>query len=986
MTASSLHKLGIVGVSAALLVSGLTASVLASQAATEGADAPLQLLQSPAAGTLSSLGGVSGYVTSQAKGDLNGWLTGQGVDPAAAGPITDTTLPSQAQGAITVNNGTVSLASGATGVNVGYLVGEATGTENLTLSMANLAPTTVPTSDEDPIAYALTWEDMRSWLNGTEWNGHYNYNGASFDFTVTWSPTQATVTAGPSNASPDIVNYLTSGIANGLNSPTDETPPGGIFLTSLIATHWSDSWSDTSPLPYSFAYAVNGALTPGGSVTVNPQDVVANSSLKDFTFSGAQASGPLTDIPLTDLFPESVLTSWPSLSAFSDYLGAENVSEVATMLITSVLNSGQLDSWISDYFVDQVNDMMAGMASGAAITLQPLSSDTLAKIQSNTPDAVARLVEGGFPQWLASNVSADITVDSALDPGTVTSLTPTGVTYTAPAEPTPSESTTTPSPSPTETTTTPSTSPTQTTIVPPTSATQSPTQTPTQTTVAPSTSPTQTTVVPPTGTPTPTQSVTVVPPTGTPTPTQSVTVVPPTGTPTPTQSQTVVPPTGTPTPTQSETVVPPTGTPTPTQSETVVPPTGTPTQSPTEASTVPPSPRAVNGSLEVSPLRVTNGSTVAIASVVNDAGEPVPGIDVTFDINGNAQFSNGSTQVVSTTDDNGQASALITTSITACINPGFDVSASMSTQSGSLQLAGSPTHASVAPMTVECGNLPPTVVVLVANGTQISGTAGPGEQVNVVTDSGAPLGDAVTDGNRNWVIQTPVGTPSQFITIGSVDSSGDIVAQIRQWLDTDRPAAPRIDRSNTTEVSGNVGAVEAFATVTVTFPDGTTAMTQANEDGSYRVATPANMTLGTATVTQTDAAGNVSDPSTANLVKASTLTATLRYTQVQAGNLQTVTGTGFRYGERVTASLCNAAGSCSTVGSATASILGRVSITFTVPKATVGGAYTVTLSGPTSGSVSSVAFAVTVPATSASNCCWWSAYVCWWLKWGWLFR
>ncbi|WP_228146829.1 Ig-like domain-containing protein, partial [Acinetobacter baumannii] len=71
--------------------------------------------------------------------------------------------------------------------------------------------------------------------------------------------------------------------------------------------------------------------------------------------------------------------------------------------------------------------------------------------------------------------------------------------------------------------------------------------------------------------------------------------------------------------------------------------------------------------------------------------------------------------------------------------------------------------------------------------------------------------------------------------------------------------APVLDPINATDpVSGQA---EPGSTVTVTYPDGTTATVVAGTDGSWSVPNPGNLVDGD-TVTATDVAGNASTPVT----------------------------------------------------------------------------------------------------------------------------
>ncbi|MFW2163222.1 Ig-like domain-containing protein, partial [Acinetobacter beijerinckii] len=81
-------------------------------------------------------------------------------------------------------------------------------------------------------------------------------------------------------------------------------------------------------------------------------------------------------------------------------------------------------------------------------------------------------------------------------------------------------------------------------------------------------------------------------------------------------------------------------------------------------------------------------------------------------------------------------------------------------------------------------------------------------------------------------------------------------------VDTTAPNAPAIDPINA--VDPITGTAEPDSTVTVTFPDGSTAQVVADPTtGAWTVANPGNLLDGdTVTATATDAAGNESLPAT----------------------------------------------------------------------------------------------------------------------------
>ncbi|HFI0374682.1 TPA: Ig-like domain-containing protein, partial [Streptococcus suis] len=104
------------------------------------------------------------------------------------------------------------------------------------------------------------------------------------------------------------------------------------------------------------------------------------------------------------------------------------------------------------------------------------------------------------------------------------------------------------------------------------------------------------------------------------------------------------------------------------------------------------------------------------------------------------------------------------------------------------------------------------------------------------------------------------------ITATSTDKAGNesdpSEPKVATTPDTTAPEAPVVNapKEGDTTVTGKT---EPGATVTVTFPDGSTATTTADEDGNYTVDVPAGVELkegDKVTATATDKAGNVSEP------------------------------------------------------------------------------------------------------------------------------
>ena len=123
-------------------------------------------------------------------------------------------------------------------------------------------------------------------------------------------------------------------------------------------------------------------------------------------------------------------------------------------------------------------------------------------------------------------------------------------------------------------------------------------------------------------------------------------------------------------------------------------------------------------------LSVDPGTTIATANVVRQ-GAPAAGVDVSFQIDGDAQFDTGGTTVIVTTDSMGQALAPITAISDGCDSAEFDVSAYILGDDSMTPLDGSPIHVSAAPP--------------------------PGGCRTVLTVSVAPTGDnAYANGEDSW--------------------------------------------------------------------------------------------------------------------------------------------------------------------------------------------------------------------------------------------
>ncbi|WP_228268807.1 Ig-like domain-containing protein, partial [Acinetobacter oleivorans] len=145
----------------------------------------------------------------------------------------------------------------------------------------------------------------------------------------------------------------------------------------------------------------------------------------------------------------------------------------------------------------------------------------------------------------------------------------------------------------------------------------------------------------------------------------------------------------------------------------------------------------------------------------------------------------------------------------------------------------------------------------------LSGTVNDPTATVVVTVDGVDY-PAVNNGDGTWTLADntlPALTDGPHtITVTATDPAGNAGTDTAVvTIDTTAPNAPVLDPINATDPV--TGTAEPGSTVTVSFPDGTTATVVAGTDGSWSVPNPGDLTDGqTVTATATDPAGNTSLP------------------------------------------------------------------------------------------------------------------------------
>ncbi|PTI84589.1 hypothetical protein BU077_06170 [Staphylococcus warneri] len=161
----------------------------------------------------------------------------------------------------------------------------------------------------------------------------------------------------------------------------------------------------------------------------------------------------------------------------------------------------------------------------------------------------------------------------------------------------------------------------------------------------------------------------------------------------------------------------------------------------------------------------------------------------------------------------------------------------------------------------------PTVNPVTSDDTQITGKAEPNSTVTVTFPDGHTA-SGTTDADGNYVINIPSSEDlkgGETLPVTATDKAGNTSEQASTVVtDTTAPTVPSVNpvTSDDTQITGKA---EPGSTVTVTFPDGTTATGTTDADGNYTIDIPANEDLKggeTLPVTATDKDGNKSEPAT----------------------------------------------------------------------------------------------------------------------------
>ncbi|EKT4522839.1 BapA prefix-like domain-containing protein [Pseudomonas putida] len=248
---------------------------------------------------------------------------------------------------------------------------------------------------------------------------------------------------------------------------------------------------------------------------------------------------------------------------------------------------------------------------------------------------------------------------------------------------------------------------------------------------------------------------------------------------------------------------------------------------------------------------------------------------------------------------------------------------------------------------------PPTPIINPTNGLVISGTAEAGATVILTDGTGNPIGEATADGSGNWtfVPATPLANGTVVEAVAQ-DPAGNQSGPASTTVDSVAPAAPVLDPSNGTVISGTA---EAGAQVTLTDGNGNP-IAQVTADGSGNWSFTPGTPLPNGTVVNAvaqDAAGNSSGPATTTVDSVAPATPT-----IEPSNGVVISGTA-----EAGATVILTDGNGASIGEVTADGSGNwtFSPTTPLPDGTVVNAVAQDPAGNTSGPVSTTVDAVAPP-------------------------
>ncbi|MDV6571750.1 BapA prefix-like domain-containing protein [Pseudomonas aeruginosa] len=257
------------------------------------------------------------------------------------------------------------------------------------------------------------------------------------------------------------------------------------------------------------------------------------------------------------------------------------------------------------------------------------------------------------------------------------------------------------------------------------------------------------------------------------------------------------------------------------------------------------------------------GNTSGPASVTVDAiAPPAPVIDPSNGVVISGTAEAGATVIL--TDGNGNPIGQVTADGSG--NWAFTPSTPLANGTVINALAQDAAGNSSSPTSATVDSVAPAAPVIdPSNGSVIAGTAEAGATVILTDGNGNPIGQTTADGSGNWSF-TP-GTPlsnGTLVNAVAQDAAGNTSGPASTTVDSVAPAAPVIDASNGTVISGTA---EAGATVILTDGNGNP-IGQATADGSGNWTFTPGTPLANGTVINAvaqDPAGNTSGPASSTV-------------------------------------------------------------------------------------------------------------------------
>ncbi|MDJ0450376.1 Ig-like domain-containing protein [Methylocystis sp. JR02] len=211
-----------------------------------------------------------------------------------------------------------------------------------------------------------------------------------------------------------------------------------------------------------------------------------------------------------------------------------------------------------------------------------------------------------------------------------------------------------------------------------------------------------------------------------------------------------------------------------------------------------------------------------------------------------------------------------TSSVTADASGQYTVEAPTVQPTGPVTATATDINGNVGPAASTIFIDPPTLAVSDADADglpEAAGVAGPGSTVTVTWPDGS-ISTTVVDAAGQYAVEAPTVQPSGLVTATATDLAGEVSpATTATYTDTTPPALTlAVAEANSYDQPEASGSAEPGATVTVTWPDGSTSTTVADLAGHYLIEAPTAQTSGLVTATATDINGNTAPAATVDYI------------------------------------------------------------------------------------------------------------------------